>query len=162
MRNKNKLILGSISLLIIFLIIIIVILLSVATSDINLKDEKFDGIDLMQNINKLNVDKNKEDINNPHIHYLSNGIRIVTNKNDTIKYIAISHSTDKSVKTNKGISVGDSLDKVERFYGEDYYNRREQGTEIIVYNDSNRYLEFWYWNNEVQEIRFGINKIVSY
>jgi len=157
MSNKKKLILGSISLIIIFPIIIMGILLSVATSDINLKDENFDGIDLMQNINKLYVDKSKEDINNPHIHYLSNGIRIVTNENDTIKYIAINNSTDKSVKTNKGISVGDSIYKVQQFYGEDYDNRSEQGTEIIVYNDSNRYLEFWYWNNEVQEIRFGIN-----
>ena len=157
MRNKKKLILGSISLIIIFPIISIVILLSVATSDINLKDENFEGIDLIQNINKLNIDKNKEDINNPHIHYLSNGISIVTDENNTIKYIAINHSTDKSVKTNRGISVADSIDKVERFYGEDYDNRREQGTAIIVYNDSNRYLEFWYWNNEVQEIRFGIN-----
>ncbi|MGX2962076.1 hypothetical protein JNUCC23_23020 (plasmid) [Peribacillus sp. JNUCC 23] len=161
MRNKKKLILGTISSVVIFAIIIILtpsnFILSVITPDINLKDENFDGIDLKQNINKLNVDKNKEDINNPHIHYLSNGIGVITNENSTIKYIAINNYTDRSVKTSRGISVGSSLDNVKRYYGEDYYNRREQGAEIIVYIDNNRFLEFWHWNNEVQGIRFGFN-----
>lgn len=160
-RNKKKLILGIICSVVIFAIVIIIIpsnfILSVITPDIALKDENFDGIDLKGNINKLNVDENKEDSSNPDIHYLSNGIRVITNEKGTIKNISINHYTDRSVKTIRGISVGDSLDSVKRYYGEDYYTRREQGVGIIVYVDHNKFLEFWHWNDEVQEIRFGIN-----
>ena len=161
MTNKKKLILGIICSVVIFLIVIIItpsnFILSVITPDIALKDENFDSIDLKKNINKLNVDENLEDSNNPDSHYLSNGIRIITNEKGTIKNISINQYTDRSVKTNRGISVGDSIDSVKLYYGEDYYTRREQGVEIIVYTDNNQFLEFWHWNNEVQEIRFGFN-----
>ena len=161
MRNKKNLVSGIIGSFVIFAIVIIVtpsnFILSAITPDIALKDENFDGIDLKENINKLNVDENKEDSSNPHSHYLSNGIRVITNEKGTIKNISINHYTDRSVKTTRGISVGDSLDSVKRYYGEDYYTRREQGVEIIVYTDNDQFLEFWHWNSEVQEIRFGIN-----
>lgn len=148
MSKKKKLILLIICSAAIFTTVIVItpsnFILSMVTPDVTLKNENFGGIDLHKNINKLNVDANKEDSNNPNIHYLLNGIRIITNENSTIKYIAINHYTDKSVKTSRGISVGDSLDKVKQFYGENYYNRREQGAEIIVYTDNHQFLEFWH------------------
>ena len=55
------------------------------------------------------------------------------------------------------ISAGDSLEDVKKYYGNDYYKRREQGVEIIVFEDKKIFFEFWYWNNEVQEIRIGYN-----
>jgi len=133
MRSKKKIILGTISLIITFAILIIVILLSVDTPDINLKDENFDGIDLMQNIiNKLNVGEILKDTLNPNFHYSSNGMKIITDDNKNITNLAITHDTDKNVKTSKGISVGDSLEEVTKYYGEDYYKRREQGVEKWV------------------------------
>ena len=159
MRNKKTLILGVISLVVVFLIISFLIApnftLSLVTPDINLKDENFDGVHLNQNINELNVDEISEDILNPNFYHLSNGVRIITDENRNIKNIAITHDTDKTVQTSRGISVGDSLENVKKYYGEDYYNRREQGVGIIVYVNKNKFLAFWHWNNEVQEIRFG-------
>ena len=163
MRNKKTLIFGTISLVAIFTIIIFFIapnfILSVVTPDINLKDENFDGIHLNQDINELNVGEISEDILNPNFYQLSNGVRVITDENRFIKKIAITHDTDTTVKTSRGISVGDSLDNVKRYYGEDYYNRREQGVGIIVYVDKNKFIEFWHWNNKVEEIRFGYNEV---
>ena len=159
MKNKGILILGSISLVVVFLVISFLFapnnMLSLVTRDISLKDENFDGIYLNENINKLNANEISEDILNPNFYYLSNGLRVITDENKNIRNIAITHDTDKNVKTYRGISVGDSLENVKKFYGDDYYTRREQGVEIIVFVDKNKFLEFWYWNNEVQEIRLG-------
>ncbi len=163
MRNKKTLILGTISIVAVFTVIIFLIMpnfiLSVVTSDINLKGENFDGIHLNQNINELEVDEITEDNLNPNFYHLSNGMRVITDEKRFIKNIAITHNTDKTVRTSRGISIGDSLDIVKKSYGEDYYNRSEQGVEIIVYVDNNTFIEFWHFNNEVQEIRFGYNGI---
>lgn len=133
--------------------------LSLITADINLKGENFNGIHLNENITKLDPDQISKDTLNPNFYYLSNGMRVITDENKNIKNIAITHDTDKNIKTSRGISVGDPLENVIESYGEDYYKRREQGVEIIVYVDKNKFLEFWYWNHEVQEIRLGYNRI---
>jgi len=166
MRNKKKLIIGTISLVAIISIFTIVILLaipnfilSVITPDINLEDESFNGIRLNQNINEFNIADISVDINNPNFYNLSNGVRLIADGNGIISNIAITYDTNQKVKTSRGITVGNSLENVKRYYGEDYYNRREQGVAIIVYVDDNKFLEFWHWNDEVQEIRFGINGI---
>lgn len=167
MRNKKNYLLVGISLLTVFIISLFLIhpnfapdfIISTVTPDINLKDENFNGVDLKRNINELHVDDTQKDVNNPQIHYLANGIRAITNKNGSIKKIAIDTNTNKSVKTSRGISLGDSLEKVKRNYGEDYFIRREQGIEILVYVDNNQFLEFWHWSNEVQEIRFVNTRI---
>lgn len=160
MKNKGRIIFGSTSLVVVILIIVFLIapnfVLSLITTDINLKGENFNGIHLNENINKLNPDGISKDTLNPNFFYLS-GLRIITDENKNIKNIAITHDTDKNIKTSRGISVGDPLEKVIKSYGEDYYKRREQGVEMIVYVDKNKCLEFWYWNNEVQEIRLGYN-----
>lgn len=166
MRNKKKLIIGTISVVAIISTFTIVIfftapnfILSVITPDINLDDESFDSIRLNQNISEFNIADISGDINNPNIYNLSNGVRLITDENGNINNIAITHDTSQTVKTSRGITVGDSLENVKRYYGEDYYNRHEQGVGIIVYVDDNKFLEFWHWNDEVQEIRFGINGI---
>ena len=163
MKNKKTLILGTISSVAVLTIIIFLIapnfILSVITPDINLKGESIGGIILNQDINELNIGEISEDILNPNLYHLSNGVRIITDENRIIKNIAIIHDTDKTVKTSRGISVGDSLDNAKRYYGEDYFNRREQGVGIIDYSDQNKFIEFWHWSNKVQEIRFGYNGI---
>lgn len=119
MKNKGILILGSISLVIVFTIIGFLIapnsILSLITPNISLKEENFDGIYLKGNINKLNADKISEDILNPNLYYLSNGIRVITDENKNIRNIAITHDTDANVKTSRGISVGDSLVDVKKY-----------------------------------------------
>lgn len=164
MRNKKKFIIGTISLVAIISTFTIVIfltapnfILSVITSDINLEDENFNGIRLNENINVYKKANISVDINNPNFYNFSNGVRLITDENGTINNIAITHDTNQTVKTSRGITVGDSLENVKRYYGKDYYNRHEQGVRIIVYVDNNKFLEFWHWNDEVQEIRFGIN-----
>lgn len=126
------------------------------TPNINLKDENFNGIRLNQPI--LPIEHATMDINNLNFYYLENGLRLITDDNGNINHIAITQDTDKTVATSKGITVGDSLEAVKKQYGEDYYSRREQGVEIIVYVDHDTFLEFWHYNNEVQEIRFGTNE----
>lgn len=79
----------------------------------------------------------------------SNILRIVKN------CMMLTHDTDKSVNTSKGIAVGHSLEEVKKKYGDDFSKRQEQGAEIIVYKDDNKYIEFWLCDNKVQEIRFG-------
>ena len=162
MKNKGRL-LGSTGLIVVFLMIVFLItpnfVLSLITADINLKGENFNGIHLNENITKLNFDQISKDTLNPNFYYLSNGMRVITDENKNIKNIAITHDTDKNIKTSRGISVGDPLENVIESYGEDYYKRREQGVEIIVYVDKNKFLEFWHWDHEVQEIRLGYNRI---
>ena len=164
MRNKKKLIMWTISVVIIMSTCTLVIFLtapnfsmSVITPDINLEDENFNGIYLNQNINEFNKADVSVDINNPNFYNFSNGASLITDENGNINNIAITHDTDQTVKTSRGITVGDSLENVKGNYGKDYYNRHEQGVGIIVYVDNNKFLEFWHWNDEVQEIRFGIN-----
>ncbi|RUL54052.1 MULTISPECIES: hypothetical protein [Lysinibacillus] len=132
--------------------------LSVFTPDINLDDENINGIHLNQNINELNTNAISQDKNNPSINYLS-GIRLIKDENGNINNIAITHESNKTVKTSRGITVGDSIESVKISYGENYYNRTEQGVEIMVYVHNNKFIEFWHWNNEVQEIRFGLRGI---
>lgn len=164
MRNKKKLIMWTISIITIISTCTLVIyfttsnfILSVITPDINLADENFNGIYLNQNINEFNKADVSVDINNLKFYKLSNGVRLITDESGNINNIAIPHNVDQTVKTSRGVTVGDSLENVKRNYGADYYNRHEQGFGIIVYVDNNKFLEFWHWNDEVQEIRVGIN-----
>lgn len=121
----------------------------------NLEDENFGGMHLNQNINEINEVPFLENEDNPNIYYLSNGLRLKTDKHGKIKTMAITHKTDKTVKTSRGISIGDSLETVKKTYGSEYDNREEQGAEIIVYKDKTTFLEFWHWDEKVTEIRYG-------
>lgn len=162
MVKKKKYLLGIMS-LVIFLavgmssiyLIAPHIIFSVITPDINLKDEKIGSINLNQNISEFNEGDVSKESNTLNTYYLSNGLRLITDKNGSIRIIAITHDTDKTIKTSRGITVGDSLENVKNNYGKDFYNRQEQGTEIIVYVDNNKFIEFWHWDNKVQEIRYG-------
>lgn len=154
--KKKKYLLGFISLV----AILIVSIFYLNTSEISLDNENFNGINLNQNINEFNEGDFSVDSNNQNFYNLYNGLRLKTDENGSITSIAITHDTDKKVMTSKGITVGDSLEDVKKKYGEDFYNRQEQGAEIIVYRDDNKYIEFWLWNNTVQEIRFGKKSIL--
>ena len=112
MRNKKKLIIGTISLVAIISAFIVVIfltapnfILSMITPDINLEDENFNGIHLNQNITEFNKADISVDIDNPNFYNLSNGVRLITDENGDINNIAITHDTNQTVKTSRGFTV---------------------------------------------------------
>lgn len=112
MRNKKKLIIGTISLVAIISAFIVVIfltapnfILSMITPDINLEDENFNGIRLNQNITEFNKADISVDIDNPNFYNLSNGVRLITDENGDINNIAITHDTNQTVKTSRGFTV---------------------------------------------------------
>ena len=125
------------------------------TPPTELSEEHFAQFHLAQALHTLPIDAQKEDAYNRHIHHLLNGVQAVTNDDGTLKSLTINSNTSADVQTAKGIAIGDSLQAVITQYGEHYYTRREQGADIIVYTDKQRFLEFWHWNDEVQEIRLG-------
>ncbi|MNR46927.1 hypothetical protein D3C85_1659620 [compost metagenome] len=82
---------------------------------------------------------------------------IATKKgNDKIIRISITSLNAESLRTNRGIGIGESIDKVKQLYGSSYYTRWEQGVSIIGYVDVKETLEFWYVDNEVVQIRYDI------
>ncbi|MCC2420468.1 MULTISPECIES: hypothetical protein [Bacillus cereus group] len=67
------------------------------------------------------------------------------------------------MKTAKGIKIGDKKEDVIRKYGNNYYFRMEQGTNIIGYIDKKRYIsiEFWLsYDDKVVFYRFD-NKLME-
>jgi hypothetical protein len=68
---------------------------------------------------------------------------------------------DNTTTTEKGISLGNSITNVLQAYGENYYERMEQGAEIIGYYDRKKEwtLEFWYYDGKVVEIRLDLSSV---
>ena len=80
--------------------------------------------------------------------------------NENIR-ISIGLNSNKSLSTSKGIFAGDPIEKVKKMYGNKYYERSEQGIDILGYVDkkNHRTIEFWYWNGNVQHIRYDIDEM---
>ncbi|RDY25106.1 hypothetical protein CHL78_019970, partial [Romboutsia weinsteinii] len=82
-------------------------------------------------------------------YLLSDKIEIATNLDDSkiIRFIV----EDKTVGTEKGVKTRDKKDKIIELYGDNYYTRLEQGTNIIGYVDKNKKcsIEFWLVDDEV-------------
>lgn len=87
-------------------------------------------------------------------YFLREGIEVATNKdeNKIIRFIV----NDKNLKTEKGIKVGDKKDKIIELYGDNYYSRLEQGTNIIGYVDKEKdySIEFWIGEEGIIFYRF--------
>ena len=87
-------------------------------------------------------------------YFLREGIEVATNKdeNKIIRFIV----NDKNLKTEKGIKVGDKKDKIIELYGDNYYSRLEQGTNIIGYVDKEKdySIEFWLGEEGIIFYRF--------
>ncbi|OIK13345.1 hypothetical protein [Bacillus sp. MUM 13] len=52
---------------------------------------------------------------------------------------------DNPLRTEKGIKLGDSKEKVLSLYGENYYKSNEQGADIIGYIDHKHHLTLEFW-----------------
>lgn len=136
------------------------------TANSNLNNENINGLKLYQSMKDnwfiSKYGKEYKDINNALYNYyqLKDGVVIATNKgDDKIIRIILNSQSDNSLRTNKGTGIGDSIDSVKEVYGEKYYIRHEQGSNIIGYVDKNKTLEFWYLNGKVQEIRYDIRSM---
>ena len=62
--------------------------------------------------------------------------------------------TDIPYELQEQFKVGDSIEEVKKFYGENYYTTVEQGMDAIGYVDRNRKINlvFWHYQGEVYQI----------
>lgn len=139
------------------------------TKTTNLSGESLVGIQLYQSINSEEFIKkygmNLKNIDNALYAYydLGHGLQIATNKKKQV--IRIAHSNgDTLYKTNKGISLGSSIDEVINAYGPNYYKRTDDQmpeSPVIGYVDHKRKvtIEFFNVNNKVVKIMYDITSI---
>ncbi|NOU68818.1 hypothetical protein GC096_32875 [Paenibacillus sp. LMG 31461] len=135
-----------------------------STKSSDLTNEQISGISLNQSMRSKDfIDRFGEgkDLNNALFDYykLNNGITIATEKNDD-KIIRIgTHSSE--FETKNGLKVGSYKNTIIEQYGEDYFERFEQGSNIIGYIDkkSKATIEFWIVDNKVFFIRLDKSKM---
>ena len=137
------------------------------TKSTDLSNENIEGLYLNDNINSEKVvskygeiSKPSQDNNLYNYYYLTKNIEIATNKNDSkiIRFCV----DDENLRTEKGVSIGDSKEKAINLYGKNYYTRIEQGVEIIGYVDKEKDCSIEFWLNEkgIFYIRFDYNYMV--
>lgn len=136
------------------------------TANSNLNDENINGLKLHQSMkddlftSKYGKEYGRIDNALIDCYKLKDGLVIATNKgDDKIISLVVNVSSDESLMTNKGIRIGDSIDKVKQLYGSRYYTRIEEGSKVIGYVDGKEILEFWYVNNKILQIRYEISLI---
>lgn len=123
-----------------------------------------------ETIGSYSLDQNIKDINpspatitevdhEDYDHYsIPSGLTITTLRRDN-KIIRIWDMTsDGRLETSKGIHRGSSQNDVIAAYGKNYYQRSEQGVNIVGYIDKNKQqtLEFWLYENNVTAVRLDI------
>lgn len=134
------------------------------TKSTELSKENVEGISLGDEINSKKIVSKYGKITKPshdnslyNYYLLREGIKIATNldNNKIIRFIV----KDKAVGTEKGIRIGDKKDKIINLYGDNYYTRLEQGTNIIGYVDKDKKLsiEFWLVESSVVFYRLDYN-----
>jgi hypothetical protein len=135
------------------------------TPGTNIKNENINGLYLFDNVNDKKFVKIygkqtfKSQDNDLYNYYkIQDGVEIATNnKGDILRFII-----ETGIPTDKGIEVGDSINKAKALYGEKYYKRVEQGVDIIGYVDKKHHqsLEFWYdLQNEIIMYRLDDNSM---
>lgn len=135
------------------------------TENTNLSNENMNGFYLFENINDekfldiygKQIRKSADhDIYNYYL--IDNGIEIATNsKGEILRFLVES----KKEPTSKGIRVGDSLEKAKSAYGDNFYERLEQGVYILGYIDKKNHqsIEFWHYDNKIFFYRFDDNSM---
>lgn len=134
----------------------------------DLSGENINGITILQSIHseeliKKNITpvKRLENLLDSNYYELSNGLIIAINKDDLIEKIIVTSSTsNKTFKTARSISLGDSLEKVIKTYGGNYYKQESELTSepITGYMDIDEKIkiEFWSYEGKVDEIRIEL------
>lgn len=125
----------------------------------NLSYENIDGMNLGDNVSDEKIiskygviEKESIKVVGYHYYLLSEGIEIATDLKKNITRFIL---TDNRFKTSKGIKVGDQKDQIIEVYGKKYYERSEQGAQIIGYIDKKNdiTLEFWLFDDKVNMYR---------
>ncbi|WP_338749110.1 hypothetical protein [Bacillus sp. FJAT-52991] len=91
------------------------------------------------------------DVTGYDYYELRKGIEVATNKSGKITRFII---TDKNLETVKGIKIGNKKEDVIKVYGNNYYFRMEQGTNIIGYVDKKRGISIEFWLSYDDKIKF--------
>jgi hypothetical protein len=89
---------------------------------------------------------------------IKDGLEIATNEKGGIFRFIVESS---GIPSAKGIIVGDSISKVKKAYGENFYKRTEQGVDILGYVDQRNHqsIEFWYGHNRILFYRLDDNSM---
>ena len=130
----------------------------------DLSKENISGIYLGESINNDNVktkygyiNKLSQDNVKYNYYYLNEKIEVATEKNDDkiIRFVI----NDKDTASERNIKIGDSKKEIIKAYGNNYYKRVEQGTNIIGYTDrkNKTSLEFWMYEEKVIFFRLDYN-----
>lgn len=141
------------------------------TKSTDLSNENVDGLYLGDKIDSEKVvskygeihiqSRNVDDYN---YYCLNKNIEVATKKDDhnIIRFCVDNETCKAKIRTEKGVGFGDKKDKVIKLYGENYYNRIEQGLDIIGYVDKekNCSIEFWLIEEVVCYIRFDYNYVI--
>lgn len=147
------------------------------TESIDLSNENIGGLYLSDKINSKKITSKYGELSvpNPDIYEydyydLTKNIKVATKKDDyeIVRFCVYNENLKSEITTEKGVRLGDSKEKVINSYGENYYTRLEQGTDIIGYVDKekNYSIEFWlgYEENIEEEnvwlIRFDYNYMI--
>lgn len=162
--RRNLKISTVISTIILFLILIGCEPLEKGTMDFY---ESTESIDLSgENINSISINSNMDDvidafgsptdvevIENPNSKYLSyDGVEFGLIEDKVIRlFIRREHENSKIYKTAKEIKIGDTKEKLINEYGENYYERVEDGLDTVGYFDKDNMIniEFGFYKNKV-------------
>ncbi|PFS11311.1 hypothetical protein COK55_22895 [Bacillus cereus] len=82
---------------------------------------------------------------------LKKGLEVAVNKTGKITRFIVN---DSNLETEKGIKIDDQKKDVIRKYGNNYYFRMEQGTDIIGYIDKKRRISIEFWLSEDDKVVF--------
>ncbi|GGI12895.1 hypothetical protein [Gottfriedia solisilvae] len=129
----------------------------------DLSYEQVEGIKLDEIMDDKFIEKHGDSVihmeTDQHTYYsIKNKMIAVDKKNHKITRITFS---SEETKTSKGIHLNDSIDKAIKTYGDTYYKRVEQGTDIIGYVDHKKdwTLEFWHDNKNIFIIRLDLKSM---
>ncbi|WP_373598650.1 hypothetical protein [Paraclostridium bifermentans] len=141
------------------------------TKSTDLSNENVDGLYLGDRFNSEKVISKygemhikSSDVDDYDYYCLSKNIEVATKKDDynIVRFCVNNETLKTKMKTEKGVSFGDSKEKVIKLYGENYYNRIEQGLDIIGYVDKEQdcSIEFWLSEEGVCYIRLDYNYMI--
>lgn len=129
---------------------------------ISLAGEKLGGLELLQDISRLNRGLSPDMQTEQYEYYsLSSGLAVAVRIGEGRIVRITSTLEDVQVKTSRGIGAGDTRTEVLQAYGEAFYKREEQGALIIGYIDKTLHytLEFWFHDEQVQQIRYDLDEM---
>ncbi|WP_066072598.1 hypothetical protein [Neobacillus soli] len=135
------------------------------TKSTDLHQENVNGFYLFDNINintfiKVYGEQIHQSADNDLYNYykIQDGLEIATNAKGVILRFIVENS---AMPTSKGIKIGDSITKVKRAYGGNFYKRTEQGLDVIGYVDKRNHqsIEFWHDKGKVLFYRLDDNNI---